>query len=98
MSDVPHIGEDAARLRGGPASEAAKKELRGATGGRAVSGARVSYAARPGATPESERETLAGVYAFVLRAHQERQEAARGSRSEAAERRSDGSRAPTTRE
>ena len=55
-----------------------------------MSGARISYTSRPHATPEGERETLAGVYAFVLRAHQERQKAAPSSRTETAERRSDG--------
>ena len=55
-----------------------------------MSGARISYTARPDATPEGERETLAGVYAFVLRAHQERQKAAPSNRPEAAERRLDG--------
>ena len=38
-----------------------------------VSGIRITYEARPDATPESEREVLATVYAFVLRTHQERQ-------------------------
>lgn len=59
-----------------------------------MSGTRIAYTARPDATPESERETLAGIYAFVLRAHQERQKAAPSSRTEAAERRSDGPEAP----
>jgi hypothetical protein len=56
-----------------------------------VSGARIIYTARPDATPESERETLASIYAFVLRTHQERQKAASSSRPEDAERRPDGS-------
>ncbi len=55
-----------------------------------MSGARVAYTARPDATPEGERETLANIYAFVLRTHQERQKAAPPSRTEDAERRSDG--------
>ncbi len=64
-----------------------------------MSGTRISYAALPDATPEGERETLASIYAFVLRAHQERQKAVPPSHPEAAERSSDGSdRAPATRE
>lgn len=55
-----------------------------------MSGPRIAYTARPDATPESERETLASIYAFVLRAHQERQKAAPPSRTEDVERRSDG--------
>ncbi len=55
-----------------------------------MSGTRISYTARPDATPESEREALASIYAFVLRTHQERHKAAPSSRTEAAERRSDG--------
>ena len=38
-----------------------------------MSGTRITYNARPDATPESEREILASVYAFVLRTHQEKQ-------------------------
>ena len=51
-----------------------------------MSGDRIAYTARPDATPEGERETLASIYAFVLRTHQERQEAAPSSRHEDAER------------
>ena len=47
-----------------------------------VSGARIAYTARPDATPEGERETLASIYAFVLRTHQERQEAVPSKRAE----------------
>ena len=35
----------------------------------------VTYKPRPDATPETEKEVLASVYAFVLRTHRERQEA-----------------------
>ena len=70
-------------------SEAARG-LRGAAGGRAVSGARIAYTARPDATPEGERETLASVYAFVLRTHQDRQKAVPSSRPEIVERGPDG--------
>ena len=49
-----------------------------------MSDARITYTAQPGATPESERETLASIYAFVLRVHQERQKAAPSSRREEA--------------
>lgn len=63
-----------------------------------MSEARITYTARPDATPESERETLASIYAFVLRTHQERQKAATSSRPEDAERRPDGpGTAPITR-
>ena len=41
-----------------------------------MSGARIAYIARPDATPEGERETLANVYAFVVQSHRERQKAA----------------------
>ena len=34
-----------------------------------MSGARIPYTARPDATPEGERETLASIYAFVLQSH-----------------------------
>lgn len=46
---------------------------------------RINYAARPDATPESEREVLANVFALVLRIHQEREKVARTSRPEDAE-------------
>jgi hypothetical protein len=47
-----------------------------------VSGTRIAYTARSDATPEGERETLASVYAFVLRTHQERQKPTPSSRAE----------------
>ena len=50
-----------------------------------MSGIRITYDARPDATPESEREILATVYAFVLRTHQERQKASCPCPSEDAE-------------
>jgi len=37
---------------------------------------RVTYTARPDATPEGKISALASVYAFVLRKHRERQKAA----------------------
>jgi hypothetical protein len=64
-----------------------------------VSGARIAYTARPDATPEGERETLASIYAFVLRSHQERQKPTLSRRAEDAGSAPDGSGvAPVTRE
>ena len=63
-----------------------------------MSGARIAYTARPDATPEGERETLASVYAFVLRSHRERQKATLPKRAEDAGSAPDGSgAAPVTR-
>ena len=47
-----------------------------------MSGARIAYTARSDATPERERETLASIYAFVLRTHQERQKTTLPKRAE----------------
>jgi hypothetical protein len=46
---------------------------------------RITYNARPDATPESDREVLANIYAFVLRTHQERQKTSPSGRPEDAE-------------
>ena len=64
-----------------------------------MSGARIAYTVRPDATPEGERAALASIYAFVLRTHQERQEAVPSKRAEDADSTPDGSgAAPVTRE
>jgi hypothetical protein len=64
-----------------------------------VSGARIAYTARPDATPKGERETLASIYAFVLRTHQKRPKATLSKRAEDAGSTPDGSgAAPVTRE
>ncbi len=55
-----------------------------------MSEVRIAYTARADATPGSERETLASIYAFVLRTHQERLEAAPTRHPEGAEVRPDG--------
>ncbi len=63
-----------------------------------MSGARIAYTARPDATSEGERETLASIYAFVLQSHRERQKAALPKRAEDAASAPDGSgAAPVTR-
>jgi len=59
--------------------------LRDSDKGYGVSGIRITYEARPDATPESEREVLATVYAFVLRTNQERQKTSRPCTAEDAE-------------
>ena len=64
-----------------------------------MSGTRIAYTARPDITPEGERETLASIYAFVLRTHQVRQKSTLSKRAEDAGSTPDGSgAAPVTRE
>ncbi len=55
-----------------------------------MSGILITYDARPDATPDSELETLASVYAFVLRTHQERQKISSPSPTEDGEGNTDG--------
>jgi hypothetical protein len=45
---------------------------------------RTGYTPRPGTTPESEAETLATVYAFILRCHEEKKAAETSSGADAA--------------
>ena len=50
---------------------------------------RITYRARPDATPETEQKILASVYSFVLRTHQEKQKTSCPSPIEGAERNPD---------
>lgn len=46
----------------------------------------ISYSVRPDATPQSERDALSQVYAFILQKHRERKKAVPADRPERPER------------
>jgi hypothetical protein len=53
-----------------------QRQLVEATNLDAPDGPRVTYTPRPGTTPENELAALAAVYAFVIRAHEQKKAAA----------------------